>query len=135
MKKELKALTRQQRISGTIGLALILAVAGTSGCSKKKDSASTPPPQTASTTETNQAPAPTAPPPAQAGAAAPAVQANGQPDLAEINRAMIRWIVGHRRAPSSFQEFAATAGVTIPPPPPGKKYVLAPNKRVQLADQ
>jgi hypothetical protein len=41
----------------------------------------------------------------------------------------------NRRRPTDWDDFAAHAGVQIPPPPSGKKYVLSKNMRVTLADQ
>jgi hypothetical protein len=37
--------------------------------------------------------------------------------------------------PANFDEFAATAGVPIPPPPAGKKYFLAKDMHIQLVNQ
>jgi len=57
------------------------------------------------------------------------------PDLAEINRTLIRWIVRNRRPPGSFEEFASSAGAPIPPAPAGKKYIIGGNMHVQLVNQ
>ncbi len=57
-------------------------------------------------------------------AMAPAATPNGEPDLAELNRSLLRWVMANRRKPASFEDFAATANVTIPPPPAGKKYAI-----------
>ena len=69
--------------------------------------------------------------------AAPAVAAapDAAPDLAELNRSMIRWLMKNHRKPKSFEDFAATAGVAIPPPPAGKKYIIAPNMHIQLVNR
>lgn len=112
-----------------LGLTLMMA-AGWTGCGKKETPA-------ASAPVTQAAPPPQQPaatPPPAAAAASPMVQ-NGQPDLAEMNRTLIRWIVRNRRPPANFQDFAATAGVEIPPPPAGKKYVIAQNMHIQLVNQ
>lgn len=94
------------------------------GCSKKAPTANaTPQPDVQNQTQGVPAPSqPVAPQPGQQKS--PLVQADGQPDLPELNRTLIRWVMGHRRTPATFEEFAATAGVTIPPPPPGKKYMI-----------
>jgi hypothetical protein len=107
-----------------------LVVAG--GCGKKSPSAAAPPPPDAAalSAASNQPASP------QAGQPPPAlVQADGQPDLAELNRTLIRWIVRNRRPPANFGDFAGTAGVAIPPPPSGKKYFIAKNMKIQLVNQ
>ncbi len=58
---------------------------------------------------------------------APLVTPSGEPDLGELNRSLLRWVMANRRKPASFEDFAATANVTIPPPPAGKKYALNPS--------
>ncbi len=103
------------------GVTAIVGVLAIAGCSKSNTTATqtaVPLPQNAAQGQTNQVPAP-----------------NGQPDLAALNRDLIRWIVGNRRMPTNFQDFAATAGVTIPPPPPGQKYIIGSNMHVQLVNQ
>jgi hypothetical protein len=116
-------------------LALVLGVfAATAGCSKKTSSATPVSPPAA---EAQTSPAPSQPPSPQPAPppGSPLVQADGQPDLSELNRRLIRWIVGNRRPPKNFEDFAATAGFTIPPPPPGKKYVIAKNMHIELVSQ
>ena len=121
------------------GLTMIVAV---NGCSKKaaptsnaatqsvptQSSAPTAPNQTfqqTAVTENQQSPAT-----AHAATAPPT-----GPDLAEINRTLIRWIVRNRRPPGSFAEFASSAGAPIPPAPAGKKYIIGGNMHVQLVNQ
>jgi hypothetical protein len=131
--------------------ALMLAVAvGAcglvfSGCGKSSAPAASTPSSVSETAA--PAVADTAAPQTAANPVAPAAQpvavhgsrplttANGTPDLSELNRTMIRWIVRNRRAPANFAEFAATAGVTIPPPPAGQKYVIGNDKHVLLVPQ
>jgi predicted small lipoprotein YifL len=121
------------KLSGLV--LMLMTICLVSGCGKKS-----PPPASqapVAATDTNQAPAVTQ------AVQAPAVnqpatsysQTNGEPDLRALDRVLIRWIVGHKRRPADFQEFAATAGAPIPPPPPGKKYVIAPNMQIQLVNQ
>lgn len=107
-------------------LALIVAL-GTGGCGKKT-AESAPPPQVPAA----QAPAQTAPAPQASGQ--PTVQKSGDPELADINRTLIRWIIRNKRRPASFEDFAATADTPIPPAPAGKKYIIAPNMHVQLVN-
>jgi hypothetical protein len=121
------------------GLTTIVAV---NGCSKKAAPASnaatqsvpTPSSAPAAPNQTFQQAAVTQNQPAPAAAhVAPAPPAG--PDLAEINRTLIRWIVRNRRPPGSFAEFASSAGAPIPPAPAGKKYILGGNMHVQLVNQ
>lgn len=149
MKKKCGFKARQcpQFVVKSLGLALSLAtIVAVNGCGKKDTSAST------SNTTAQSVPAqpvnPT-PRPVQAPAQpvtvsqTPQMQANArhaapapsEPDLGEINRSLIRWIVGNRRKPSSFEEFASSSGAQIPPPPAGKKYVIGANMHVQLVNQ
>jgi hypothetical protein len=66
---------------------------------------------------------------------APVVQIQDQVDMAGLNRVARFWMLRNRRRPTNWDDFVAHAGVQIPPPPPGKKYVLSKNMRVTLADQ
>jgi hypothetical protein len=43
-------------------------------------------------------------------------------DFTKLNSAIRGWRFEHGRMPTNFDEFAATCGFYIPPPPPGKKY-------------
>ena len=101
------------------------------GCGKNKDSkpAAAPPPEKVAQAATDHMPVPSTAP-----AAKPAVVAapNGEPDLVELNRSLLRWILSNRRRPANFEDFAATAGVVIPPAPAGKKYVIGKDMHVQL---
>jgi hypothetical protein len=123
------------------GLTTIVTV---NGCSKKAAPTSTSnaatqsvPTQSSAPTAANQTfnqPAVTQNQQSPATAhAAPAPPAG--PDLAEINRTLIRWIVRNRRPPGSFEEFASSAGAPIPPAPAGKKYIIGGNMHVQLVNQ
>jgi hypothetical protein len=49
-----------------------------------------------------------------------------------LDRELRRWILANRRPPKNFEDFAATAGIQIPPPPPGKKYVIDKSMHVIL---
>jgi hypothetical protein len=63
------------------------------------------------------------------------VQTDGQPNLAELNRVARLWLLRNQRRPTGWDDFAAHAGVQIPPPPTGKKYVLSRSMRVTLEDR
>lgn len=124
---------------GLLHVALLLGVAMFFvGCGKKSE---TPPVTTLPTeSQTNQAAVPPAAPgavavspstPATNVAAAP----NAGPDLGALNQALRGWLMRNRRVPASFEEFASTAGVTIPPPPAGKKYAITKRMEVVLVNR
>lgn len=126
------------------GLLLVVTMLFT-GC-RKADQSVAPATPPAPVADTNQAAAVAPvyspsqpPPPMQATAvdpdARPLVKPNGEPDLHQLDQVMLGWLVSNRRRPSSFAEFAATAGVTIPPPPAGKKYSINKNMHVILVDR
>ena len=102
------------------------------GCSKKSDNPATNLPATPPLAEPT-ASAPT--PPIIATAPAPGVGTSAAPDMRAINRALIIWSVHHRRQPSSFDEFAASAGIQVPPPPTGKKYIIGSSGLVSLVNR
>ena len=98
------------------------------GCGKKSEkpsSSATPPLQT--TQDTSQPTAPSSDVNSQPVPAAP--------DLGALNRALRQWLVRNHRVPASFEDFSATAGVAIPPPPAGKKYVITKNMQILLVDR
>ena len=70
---------------------------------------------------TQTAPVNSSPAPSPAPAA---VTNSAGPDLVALNQALLGWRVQNQRVPSSFAEFAASANITIPPPPAGKKYII-----------
>jgi|GEM_PF-651700 hypothetical protein len=104
------------------------------GCSKH----TTPVVQTTADQNTNQ-PAADQPTTYQQPSTTTPVVATPQPpaapDLRELDRGLIRWIVGNRRPPKNFADFAATAGVAIPPPPAGKQYFIDKTMHIQLVDR
>jgi len=127
--------------AGAFCLALILGAAVfTAGCGKKseKPSSSAPPP-VQTTQDVSQ---PAAPSSAVNSQPVPVVLAtnaaaatNAAPDLTGMRRALGKWLVRNRRVPANFEDFAATAGVVIPPPPAGKKYVITKDMHIQLVDR
>jgi hypothetical protein len=56
------------------------------------------------------------------------------PNLQPLNQALLGWRLQNRRVPASFEEFAASAGIQIPPPPPGKKYILNSHGLISLVN-
>ncbi len=44
------------------------------------------------------------------------------------------WVMQHQRAPTNFDEFAASTDIKIPPPPPGKKYVINSHGLINLVN-
>ena len=73
--------------------------------------------------------------PASATVPATVATPNGEPDMAELNRSLLRWVLKNKRRPNNFEDFAATAGVAIPPPPAGKKYLLGSDMKIQMVSR
>jgi hypothetical protein len=63
------------------------------------------------------------------------VQPDGQTDLTALNRCLVRWLIANKRRPKDFEDFAATAGVPIPPPPAGKQYVIGKDMHIVLVNR
>ena len=82
-------------------------------------------------------PAEVPPPPASTQAVATATQAAAPtaPNLDEITRQLRRWILKNQRPPKNFEDFASTTSYQIPPPPPGKKYVINRQMHVVLENR
>jgi hypothetical protein len=120
------------------GLLYVLLVCTTAalaaGCSKKDESSAAaplPPPQTNAASS-----APAMPPAVANSQSGPAASAtNAMPDLRPLNQALIAWIIQNRRHPATFEEFAASANIQIPPPPPGEKYVLNSRGLISLVNR
>jgi hypothetical protein len=117
-----------------LGLVLIAALAST-GCHKASPAAT----QTAAdqNADTNQAAtvhAPVYQPPTAVAPAAP-TQTGSAPDLNALDRALMHWVMANRRVPKNFGDFAATAGVAIPPPPAGQQYVIDKTMHIKLVNQ
>ena len=115
------------------GVALLLLLVVVAGCKKAAEpvAQAVPDSNQATVATHNQTPAFVAP----AGQPAAAAVPNGQPDIEELNRSLLRWLMANRRPPKDFEDFAATAGVPIPPPPAGKKYIIAKNMHIQLVNR
>jgi hypothetical protein len=62
-------------------------------------------------------------------------QSDGQADIHALNRCLVRWLIANKRRPKDFADFAATAGVPIPPPPAGKQYAIGKNMHIVLVNQ
>ncbi len=67
--------------------------------------------------------------------AAATASAQPDPDLQDVNRQLRRWILKNQRPPENFEDFAATAGMQIPPPPAGKKYAIDKHMHVVLVNR
>jgi hypothetical protein len=123
---------------GVFCLAFILGAAMfAAGCGNGKNNGPAanvaPPPQT------NQAAAPSVSPSSienpQPAPAAPMTNASStEPNLQQLNRALIGYIVRNHHRPKTFEEFAANANIQIPPPPAGKKYALNQKGYIILVD-
>ena len=104
---------KQFVISALIGSSLLW---GTAGCGKKAES--TP----ASGGMVTQ------------GATSEAASTYADANLAELTRELRRWIVATKKRPTSFEDFATSAKITVPPPPAGKKYSISKEMRVELVN-
>jgi hypothetical protein len=69
------------------------------------------------------------------GASPEAASTYGDEALAELTREVRRYIVATKQRPGSFEDFVANAKITVPPPPPGKKYELSKEMRVVLVNR
>lgn len=118
-------------LTGLLALALVVC-----GCGRKKSLAA------AKSSDASQAPSSTQP---ATGAPGPGpqvlrqpeavVQTDGQTDLHALNRCLIRWLIANKRRPKDFADFAATAGVPIPPPPAGKQYAIGKDMHIVLVSR
>lgn len=124
-------------------LALVLGVAlFAAGCGKKEGpqpAANTPsaPQNPAQPATPNAAPppaAPVTPPPPTADTAAGAKADADLPVLQQLNRAVMGFRMQYHRNPASVEELASSAGIQVPPPPPGKKYAFNKRGLVDLVD-
>ena len=113
-------------------LTLVAVALGSSSCGRKGDALEVPTPEghapipepIPNVTDSNSAPR-LALPPAE----------NLDATLAQLTREVRKWIVRHQRPPKSFEEFAASAAVQIPPAPPGKKFALGKQMRVIVVNR
>jgi hypothetical protein len=109
-----------------------LAFAAGAGC-KKSDSAAPATTAVADNQPQSTAPGP-APTPATPVIVTPAEDGNIQATLAQLTRELHRTMIG-RRLSGNFEEFVAIRNLSVPPPPPGKKYIITKKWRVDLADK
>lgn len=56
-------------------------------------------------------------------------------DIHQMERVLVGWIISHHNRPKSFEEFVADTQIQVPPPPSGKKYVIAHNMHILLVDK
>jgi hypothetical protein len=126
--------------------ALVLTAAlSFTGCSKKPAVAEAPAPQPALDTNQNKtaaAPvvpeaAPVVPEATPVAPEAPAVIAaspNGGANLSALNQAYIGWVIQNHHHAKSFEEYVAASGISVPPPPAGKKYIIDKNGFINYAN-
>jgi hypothetical protein len=93
------------------------------GCKRNKQDSEIPAPPP-SATQTDASPAAPSTQSAAGSSPAAAGDTNALPDLRPLNQALIGWILSNKRHPASFEEFAGSTDIQIPPLPPGKKYIL-----------
>lgn len=114
-------------------LGIVLAISAlTTGCNKATSPAPAPAPAAA---PTNTAPTASVAP---VLVATPQPVATGATDsqhtLQTLNRGLMAWMIKNHRHPQNFEEFASSATIQIPNPPPGKKYTLNTRGFIVLAD-
>jgi len=112
-------------------IALALAIGA--GCRKSDSSASSAMASAAENQPQSTAPGP-APTPATPVVVAAPDDGNVQATLAQLTRELHRTMIG-RRLSGSFEEFVTIRNLAVPPPPPGKKYIITKQWRVDLADK
>jgi hypothetical protein len=118
------------RLGGVVAIAAILV-----GCGHKTAANSNGP--TVTPDDSNPAPAP----PSQsvdAASVAPVTVAaapDGGADLRDLNHAYVGWIIQTHQRAKSFEEYVAASGVSVPPPPAGKKYVIDGNGFIAIQNQ
>jgi len=101
-------------------LASLVVGLGCSGCGKKKSAETAP----AATQEVAQATTQKSDTTAAQSAPGPQATPQASAEPIDLNRELRRLIVRNRRPPKNFEDFAATSGVEIPPPPDGKRYAI-----------
>jgi hypothetical protein len=135
--KMVSGLARLTRLSASgdnpafVFVLILTAALFSSGCSKGRSTVQAPVPQPA--LDTNQTSV-AMPQVAEYAPAVVAVSPDGGADLKQLNHAYIHWIVQNRRSPKSFEEFVASSGIQVPPPPSGKKYVIDKYGFINLAN-
>jgi hypothetical protein len=113
-------------------LGAICATALFAGCSKPAQT-SAPMPETNAAQSAAESPS-TQPTPVASTPAPAAITNSAEPDLVALNQALLGWRLDNHRVPANFEEFAASANITIPPPPPGKKYVINSRGLISLVN-
>jgi hypothetical protein len=122
----------------TIPVATLLVVL-VSGCHKSDSSpgstAPLPGPSSTQSVAASQEPSPGRPVPVpNSGATTIAPNAQGTVDLDKLTMALRNYVFTTGNKPRKFEDFVAAAHLNVPPPPPGKKYVITPKMWVTLQD-
>jgi hypothetical protein len=115
-------------------VVIVIAVAAglLTACTKKESSANAPTPAVTSETSANaHSPAPV---PAIPLTIAPPANGDVDATLAQLTRELHRSMIGAKKLPASFEEFAASRRLDVPPPPAGKKYAISKQWRVVLTE-
>lgn len=113
------------QIPSGLMLALVLTAIGFAVCSCSKKAATDTPRTTANPSTGAPAPQPLPPSSQTIAADATAEAAAGQ-----LTAELRRYVAYTHSIPKSFEDFAAHDPIKFPPPPSGKKYVIAHGKVV-----
>jgi len=121
-----------------ISISFLPAVCGLllAGCGKKSSAGGD-----AAAVAASNAPSDPSQPPAHPNAQAPTpapaepivvpTDNNYAPVLAQLTQALRKYYFERRQVPKSFEEFAATGVVQVPPPPSGKKFAID-NRKLEV---
>lgn len=103
-----------------LGFAVAFLALVTAGCDKNSEAPTSTTTQASTATSSNP----------------PIITAEGETiDLAQMSRDVRRWILKNQRPPKDFDDYAATAQVKLPQPPPGKKFAITKQMNVILVDR
>ena len=120
--------------------SFLLVLLMAAGCGKhtqppaNQSEAAPPAAEAATNAEDTTPPPPGEAPPVPVATNESAAQPAAPMSVDQLTLALHHWMGKNQRVPRSFEDFAATSGIQIPPPPAGKKYIINSQYRVALKD-